>query len=168
VHNRPSPPQTWSAWLEANGRRFLLFARDQTRCEADAYDVLQEALVEAWQRSGHGDTTQPPDNGLVFATIRRRAIDLARRNDRRERRESIAQPTNWFQPSEAYTELDTELAQAVKALPPNLREVVVLKVWSGLTFQEIAGTLGLPLNTAASRYRYALERLRETMKELRP
>ena len=41
----------------------------------------------------------------------------------------------------------------------------MLKIWSGLTFQEIAGTLGIPANTAASRYRYALERLRASMKE---
>jgi RNA polymerase sigma-70 factor (ECF subfamily) len=156
-----STSDSWRAWLEANGRRFLLFARDQTRCEADAHDVLQDALVQSWRRHAHG----PPPDALVFATIRRRAIDLARSNDRRERRE-LAAP-EWFAADDAGPSLDAELDRAVMTLPPNLREVLVLKTWGGLTFQDIAATLGVPLNTAASRYRYALERLRETMKEAR-
>ena len=154
-------PQDWRTWLEANARRFLLFARDQTRSEADAQDVLQDALVEVWRRGG-GRT---PDHALVFATIRRRAIDLARRNDRREFREQAA--PEWFQSSVGGIEQDEELERAVKSLPSNLREVVVLKTWSELTFQEVADTLGIPLNTAASRYRYALDHLRSALKEVR-
>ena len=116
--------------------------------------------MESWRR--HGDA--PPPEALVFATIRRRAIDLAQRNDRRELREHAAE---WFA-EKTEPALDAELERAVKALPPLLREVVVLKTWSALTFQQIADTLGIPLNTAASRYRYALEHLREALKEARP
>jgi len=155
-------PDPWHTWLAASARRFLLFARDQTRSEADARDVLQEALVESWRR--HGDA--PPPDALVFATIRRRAIDLARRDQRRARRELVS--PDWFSGGPETPGEDAELERAVKDLPPNLREVVVLKTWSALTFQEIATTLGVPLNTAASRYRYAIERLRESLKELRP
>jgi RNA polymerase sigma-70 factor (ECF subfamily) len=150
---------SWRAWVEAHACRCLLFARDQTRCEADAQDVLQEALIETWQRCGG----KPPDAPLVFATIRRRAIDLARSNDRRLRREQAS--PDWFYPPAESAARDEDLEQAVKTLPPSLREVLVLKVWSGLTFQEIAATVGIPANTAASRYRYALERLRASLKE---
>jgi DNA-directed RNA polymerase specialized sigma24 family protein len=73
----------WQDWLDQHGEVFLLFARQQTRCEADARDVFQEALIDAWRRSG----SRPPDRALVFAQIRRRAIDLARSIDRRVRRE---------------------------------------------------------------------------------
>jgi RNA polymerase sigma-70 factor (ECF subfamily) len=159
--DHPTPSEPWRTWLETSARRFLLFARDQTRSEADAQDVLQEALVESWRRHGHA----PPPDALVFATIRRRAIDLARREQRRAQRELAAPP--WFATPPEEPGLDAELESAVKALPPHLREVVVLKTWSALTFQEIATTLGVPLNTAASRYRYALEHLREALKELR-
>jgi len=41
----------------------------------------------------------------------------------------------------------------------------VLKIWGGLTFQEVAGILDIPSNTAASRYRYALEALRAWLPE---
>jgi RNA polymerase sigma-70 factor (ECF subfamily) len=50
-------------------------------------------------------------------------------------------------------------------LPEAQREVLVLKVWGGLSFPQIAAALGIPANTAASRYRYALARLRERLAE---
>ncbi len=159
----PSFPtlQPWYAWLEANASRYLLFARSQSRCEADAQDLLQEVLLEVWRRVAGA----PPDDALVFKTIRRRAIDLARRIDRRERREQAT--IAWWQPPDEVPTHDAELEHAVEALPNHLREVVVLKVWGKLTFRQIADALGLPQATAASRYRYALEHLREALKEVR-
>jgi RNA polymerase sigma-70 factor (ECF subfamily) len=55
------------------------------------------------------------------------------------------------------------LEQALRRLPPEQREVVYLKVYEGLTFQEIGGRCGVSLNTAASRYRYALDALRRVL-----
>jgi RNA polymerase sigma-70 factor (ECF subfamily) len=57
------------------------------------------------------------------------------------------------------------LEQALQQLPAEQREVVHLKVWEGMTFQEIADLTGESLNTAASRYRYATEKLRATLSE---
>ena len=158
----PVPPQKWPAWLQANAARFLLFARSQTRCEADAHDLLQEVLVETWRREQH----RPPDDALVFRTLRRRAVDLARRT-----RRELATPDWWQPPADAPvgdTETDAELARAVQSLSTALREVVLLKVWGRQTFREIADTLDIPPGTAASRYRYALEHLRSQLKEALP
>ena len=55
------------------------------------------------------------------------------------------------------------LTAAVAGLPPAQREVLALKVDGGLTFAEIAAVIGTSINTAASRYRYALEKLRTTI-----
>ena len=44
--------------------------------------------------------------------------------------------------------------------------MVHLKLWEGLTFEQIAELLGIPLNTAASRYRYGLDKLRERLRPL--
>ena len=160
MHNEPSS-EDWRAWLRRSGPRFLLFARQQTRTEDDAEDVLQDALVESWKRADG----MPPD-ALVFSTIRRRAIDLARSSDRRHAREEKAgtPDADWFSPDVEERETQRLLENAVKSLQPIYREVVTLKVWGGLTFQEIAETTGVPLNTAASRYRYALDGLREILK----
>ena len=160
MHHEPSPDE-WRAWLRRRGPRFHLYARQQTRTESDAEDVLQDALVESWKRTGE----MPPD-ALVYATIRRRAIDLARSVDRRSVREEEAggPDAEWFLPDVEERETQRLLEDAVKSLQPIYREVVTLKIWGGLTFQEIAETTGVPLNTAASRYRYALDGLRETLK----
>ena len=55
------------------------------------------------------------------------------------------------------------LDEAVRRLPPEQREVVALKVFEGFTFQEIAGISGISINTAASRYRYAMAALRRAL-----
>jgi RNA polymerase sigma-70 factor, ECF subfamily len=52
---------------------------------------------------------------------------------------------------------------ALKRLPPEQREVVYLKVFEGLTFQEIADRCGISINTAGSRYRYATDALRRAL-----
>jgi RNA polymerase sigma-70 factor, ECF subfamily len=158
---QPTPtPDEWRSWLRENGSRYLLYARQQTRTESDAEDVLQEALVEAWQRAGG-----VPDHALVFATIRRRAIDLARSYDGRRAREADQQPErDWFIPDVEQRETQRLLELAVINLPENYREVVSLKIWGGLTFLQIAEITGVPLNTAASRYRYALDELRQHLK----
>jgi RNA polymerase sigma-70 factor (ECF subfamily) len=52
------------------------------------------------------------------------------------------------------------LERALRALPPEQREVVHLKVYEGMTFQEIAAQTETPMNTVASRYRYAIEKLK--------
>ena len=83
-----SPQQAeWRRWVEKQAPKFLLFARQQARSETDAQDLVQEALVEASRRQ---NDSRPPQPALVFATIRRRAIDLARREDRRAEREHSA------------------------------------------------------------------------------
>lgn len=55
------------------------------------------------------------------------------------------------------------IERALRVLPPEQREVVYLHVFEGRTFREIADLSGTSINTAASRYRYALARLRETL-----
>ena len=144
----------------------LLFARQQAGCEADAQDLVQEAVVESWRRQS---ADAPPPLGLVYATIRRRAIDLARRDDRRTDRELAAQldsPQCWFDRGLDERERHLLIHKAMSHLPPIYRQVVTLKVWGGLTFAEIAEALEIPANTAASRYRYGLMELRKLAKEV--
>lgn len=59
--------------------------------------------------------------------------------------------------------VDDDLAAAVARLPAPQRDVVALKIDGGLTFAEIAAVLGTNINTAAGRYRAALEKLRAAM-----
>ena len=156
----------WERWLALHAPKLLVFARQQARCEADAQELLQDAVVEAWCQQAAG---VPPEPRLVFGLIRRRAIDLARRNDRRSTRELAAQdaaPPEWFAPEIEDRERARQVQDALNRLPGEQREVVTLKIWGGLTFAEIAEALEIPANTAASRYRYALEELRKWTREV--
>jgi len=154
----------WRRWVEQFTPRFLLFARQKTRTEGDAQDLVQEAVLEASHRQTNPG---PPPVALVFSTIQRRAIDLARGNDRRHDRELAVMAdaeTCWFDTSLEDREMKQMLENSAKRLPELYREVVTLKIWGELTFAEVAEVLGIPPNTAASRYRYGLAELRKLMK----
>ena len=69
----------------------------------------------------------------------------------------------WFTPSERDYSAELDLRRALFILPDDQRKVVVLHVWAELTFSQIAEILDISANTAASRYRYALAKLREAM-----
>jgi len=155
----------WKKWLDEHASRLLLFARQQARYPGDAEDLLQEAMVETWDRINRKGL---PPLSLVYATIRRRAIDRARSDDRRRRREKASAETNelWFDTSLADTETGKRLEAEIKTLPAIYAEAVTLKIWGELTFDEIAAALDIPANTAASRYRYGLETLRANLKDV--
>jgi RNA polymerase sigma-70 factor (ECF subfamily) len=155
----------WREWLNDHTPKFLLYARQKARLEADAQDLVQEAVVEAMSRN---EASLPP-MAVVFSTIHRRAIDQARSEDRRAAREfKIVEsgPQVWFDNDVETREQSQLIQSAMKQLPDIYREVVTLKVWGELTFAEIAGMLAIPQNTAASRYRYGLEQLRKLTKEV--
>ncbi|MEM8953425.1 MAG: sigma-70 family RNA polymerase sigma factor [Verrucomicrobiota bacterium] len=160
--DRPTP---WDTWLADNGARLLLYARQQTRSESDAEDVLQAALVKTWKTTNQIPSSNLNPSPIAYTNIRRCAIDLARANSRRlAREENAAQPpVAWFDASLESKERAFEIQTALQQLSPDFREVVTLKIWGNLTFAEISKILEISPNTAASRYRYALKSLRSLL-----
>ena len=154
----------WKTWFAKHGGKLLLFARQQARYPDDAEDLLQEAFVRMWRLYGHTGEVSP---GLVYRAIRRLAIDWARSLDRRKIREekvSLDSPlSSSFERSLERDERNQALLRAVESLPKEQGEVLTLKIWGELTFDEIGRTLDLSLNTVASRYRYALQKLKNSV-----
>jgi len=159
----------WQTWIEAHGPKLLLCARQWTRSLADAEDVVQEAFVRYWRHQRHlpGDP-----QALLVTSIRRAAIDLARRESRRSVREqkvaAEGSPDHGLfaqLPGEG-DERRQEVETALQCLPVEQREVLVLKIWQEFTFEQIGQILDIPANTAASRYRYALNALRKQLEPL--
>lgn len=162
-------------WLQEHGSKLLLFARQQTRSLADAEDVLQDALVKLARKVEEGTFVGGPDAWLAFiyTQIRREAIDLGRKDDRRRKREEnvfkderalgrdIEMPM--FEDEENQDETRRILIEGMKSLPQKFSEVISMKLWGERTFAEIGETLGISLNTAASRYRYGIEALRKQL-----
>ncbi len=168
-----SAHEAWEEWFNHFSPRLLLFARQVTRSAADAEDVLQNAVVKVWnarrKRNGGRDPIGTPDPAEIYTAIRRVAIDLGRRETRRVKREEKvidfdeARGIDYFQCPFENRERRAEITSALRKLPEAQREVVTLKIWGGLTFQEIGSALEISENTAASRYRYALEALRRSL-----
>lgn len=143
---------------------FLLnFLRD----EADTRDLLQEIFVKLAREpkllAGVRD-----ERAFLIRLAHNAAIDLIRRRGTRERtKENLAAEINSpFAPTDDPDEklFRDELSVALSDLPEEQRAVVHLKLWEGLTFEQIAEALGISPNTAASRYRYGLDKLRERLR----
>lgn len=139
----------------------LLFARQWVHSAADAEDIVQEAFVKFWRRNHNIE-----NRALLYSAVRSIALDFIRRDSRRARREAsaFAETDGAAEPQFEFDDDDQRaLAEAIDGLPREQREVVVMKIWNELTFAEIASALGISQNTAASRYRYALAALRDTL-----
>ena len=175
VPETKAAPSEWRAWLEIHGPKLLLFARQQTRSHQDAEDVLQDAIVKLVEKIRHDEFVGGPEawQPYLYTTIRRLAIDLSRRDDRRKRREDTVGHESvdatqesfhpWFEGDSADDETRVQLEEKLKELPEKFSEVIIMKIWGERTFAEIGETLGISQNTAASRYRYGLEALKKSL-----
>ena len=110
------------------------------------------------------------ERGFLLRLGHNLALDRMRRHGARERRhEQLAVETDAvFATSHEADEQSFRdaLSEALATLPVEQRAVAHLKLWEGLTFEAIAEMLDIPPNTAASRYRYAIDKLRERLRPL--
>ncbi len=151
----------WQPWFRANGPALLLYARQWASSQNEAEDLLQEAFVRFWKNRGQVDGLL----AYMFSCIRSAGIDGARscatrkRSEEQAVRERLADA--WFHPAVEADDFADELEAALRRLPAEQRETVILKIWGGLTFDQIGRTMQTSQHTAASRYRYALQTLRQ-------
>jgi len=124
---------------------------------SSAEDLVQTAFVRLAQQS------PPPEKVLpwLYSVVRNEALSLQRSASRRRQREQQrSNPEAWFATGE--DRLDAaEVAAALAAVPLELREAIVARIWGGLSFEEIAALIGCSLATAHRRYQSGLTCLRE-------
>jgi RNA polymerase sigma-70 factor (ECF subfamily) len=152
----------WAVWLDSHGAALVLLARQWADNQADAEDIVQEAFIRFWRSRAR--VSDPA--AYLYACVKRCALDWRRGQQRRSRREQASargEIEPWFVGPLEQQERRTAIEAALVALPEEQREVLVMKVWGGLSFPQIAVALGISPNTAASRYRYALAKLRDQL-----
>lgn len=162
-------PAEMEMLYDAHADALFAFLINLTRSESDARDAIQEVFRRLAQRSDPA-LKAADSRAFLLRVAHNQAIDLLRRRESRRR----AQDALALEPVEVFaacTDPDEaafrkELTDALGALPPEQRAVVHLKLWEGLTFEQIAEILEIPLNTAASRHRYALDKLRTRLRPL--
>ena len=124
---------------------------------ASAEDVVQQAFLKLLE----GQVSVPVMPLVyLYRAVRNASLNLRRKLHRAV---EIGEHETWLTGPDRSHEEALSVQAALQDLPGEQRETVFLKVWGGLTLEEIATTLDIPANTAASRYRYALEKLRERL-----
>ena len=145
------------------------FVLNLLRNEADTRDVMQELFVKLARSPGLLADVRD-ERCFLMHLAHNAAIDLIRRGGARERNydQFAREPMELFAKSADRDEqfFREKLAEALGELPAEQRAIVHLKLWENLTFEAIARTLEIPLNTAASRYRYGIDKLRERLRPI--
>ena len=145
------------------------FLLNLPRDEADTRDLLQDVFVKL-ARDPELLAGVRDERAFLIRLAHNAAIDLIRRRGTRDktREQFAAESISPFAPASDPDKqtFRTALVEALAELPMEQRSVVHLKLWEGLTFEQIADALDIPSNTAASRYRYGLDKLRERLRPL--
>jgi RNA polymerase sigma-70 factor (ECF subfamily) len=149
----------FAAVYDRYGQALYRVAWTLTRSRHDAEDAVQNVLVSLL-RSQVVLKRVMNLRAYLFSSLRHAVIQLAPRG----KFEALPLDELPARDPDADERIDAELLilleRGLALLPLEQREVLSLKIDGGLTFAEVAAVLGIRQNTAASRYRYALEKLR--------
>ncbi len=134
---------------------------------AAAEDIVQDVFLRIWQRANQFDASRGRLATWLLSITRNRAIDVLRQQNRQriaadafdERRDDHALAAHW------YAERDETVHLSLEILPPEQRRCIELAFFYGLTHQDIAAMLGLPLGTVKSRIRLGMRKLQAALRE---
>ena len=158
---KPPADDTVAEMFAGHARALLLYARQWVDADA-AEDVVQRVFVRLL--AGRRLPAEP--RTWLFRCVRNEAVSAWRsetRRGRRERSAAAAAAAPWFVPRPG-DRIDAGAAQAaLAALPPRQREVVTLRIWSGLTLAETAAVTGMPVSSVHAEYHAALAALRQRL-----
>jgi len=151
-------PELLATLFDRHAAALELYAAQWTNAPAD---VVQEAFIRLVQQDPLPDRIVP----WLYRTVRNGAISVVRSSSRRHKHESnFAQSTQlWFE-ANSESEIDAEAAtDALQELPVEQREVIVMKIWGGLSFEQIAEVTETSSSTTHRRYEAGLQSLRERL-----
>lgn len=150
-------PHEVARLVDRFGPPLILYARQWCRTPED---VVQDAFLKLVA------LRQPPHQvrPWLYRVVRNGALDAAKTERRRQQRETaVARPARWFVEPEI-DGLDAETAiVALERLPLEQREVIVARLWGGLTFEEIAAVASCSVSTAFRRFEAGIDVLREEL-----
>ena len=150
----------WQRQLyETKASELILYGRALGLGHGEAEDVLQETFMALLKLE------REPDNALHYCIrgFRNKALNYRRGLLRRLTRE--LESKRWFERNSDESPQERAAMRCLQKLPPEQREVIVLKIWHEHTFEELGELLQLSPNTVAGRYRYGMEKLRACLKE---
>ena len=164
----PAPTDLQRLYDE-HAQALFAFLLNFTRSENDTRDLLQEIFTRLAREPGLLRGARE-ERAFLLRLAHNAAIDLMRRRGTQQKyHDQFAEEELKIFATEGHPDeaaFRESLSRALAELPAEQRSVVHLKLWEGLTFEQIADTLEISPNTAASRYRYGLDKLRERLRPL--
>lgn len=150
-------------FYDLTSHRLVRYATTLTRHQHDAEDAVQSALVKVAVRAERLASIERPWPYLL-RVVRNEALQIIRRQKRVTLRENLSDlRTPKLVDAVEQEETHRAVWIAMRDIPPVQAEVIALKIWESMTFAEIANVLDVSPNTAASRYRYGLEKLNHAL-----
>lgn len=154
---------------DEHSQALFAFLLNFTRNETDTRDLLQEIFIKLARQPNLLKGVRE-ERAFLIRLAHNLAIDLMRRRGTREKNyaQLADEIASVFTPNTDPDEnsFREALEKALADLPAEQRAVVHLKLWGELTFEQIADALEIPPNTAASRFRYGIDKLRERLRPL--
>lgn len=151
-------PEQLGRLLDEHGAALVLYARQWCSMPED---VVQEAFIQLARQS------PPPDKLIpwLYRVVRNGGISASRSARRRRQHEAAAaqRADAWFEPAEGDRMDAAQAARSLESLPAEQREVIVARLWGGLSFQEIGELVGTSSSSAHRRYEAGLTALRERL-----
>jgi RNA polymerase sigma-70 factor, ECF subfamily len=162
-----SVPLTWEEVARVYGRKIYNFAFRLTGNPDDAHDLVQEVLLRV--RRGLASYQPGSFDGWLWRITRNAFLDEVRRQKRRPTTPLPDEVDRWAHASTesadseyARISLGDDIQKALLELPLDFREAVVLCDVVGLSYEEIAQAVAVPIGTVRSR----IHRGRKMLKEL--
>jgi RNA polymerase sigma-70 factor (ECF subfamily) len=153
-------PERVRILYEQHGAVLLAYALSLLQDRPASEDVLHQVFVKLLQ--GQVGINGEPLHYL-YRAIRNTAHNY-RRNHSRE--VELTSNGHWLEGPPGMEAIGLAIQSALRDLPEEQREIIVLRVWGQMTFEEAALALDISPNTAASRYRYGLAKLKERLEPL--
>ncbi|HVX12013.1 MAG TPA: RNA polymerase sigma factor [Pirellulales bacterium] len=151
-------PELIGRLLDEHGAALALYAGQW--CQTPE-DVVQEALLQLARQPHVPEKIVP----WLYRVVRNGAISAGRTARRRRSHEETAarQLDAWFEPTDDDRLDAAAAARCLESLPPDEREVIVARLWGGLSFQEIGELIGISSSSAHRWYEAGLRALRERL-----
>jgi RNA polymerase sigma factor (sigma-70 family) len=144
------------------------YGRVLTRNDADADDLVQEALVRALSLAGSYDGSRPLLPWLIAVVRNTFLSGVARKNAEIRRLDAYAMSFDpVLLPSQEHSAELSNVREALLALPTEQAEVLHLVGVLGFTYSDVAGVLGVPKGTVMSRLNRARSALRDRMEGIK-
>jgi RNA polymerase sigma-70 factor (ECF subfamily) len=152
------PDEKIAQAYDAYAPALMLYARQWIDSSA-AEDVIQKVFMKLIA----GGRLPANFRTWLYRCVRNEAISAGRSDRRRSQREYSKATEPLFRPSPDAAMDAIDVQQALSSLPPEIREVVTLRIWSGLTLAEISAVTGSPISTIHDQYKAALAAMKQKL-----